>query len=122
MLGLKHNGVDFKALLRQLQQVGPRQGVVTDGPNGAYAFDGKRFWSMPIFEVPVIERTGAGDSFSTGVIAALAAGESMKEALRWGTFNSASVIQDVGPQKGLLKKSEMQKFLRTHKDVQAKEL
>lgn len=122
LLGLKHNGVDFKALLKHLQQVGPRQVVVTDGPNGAYAFDGKKFWSMPILDVPVIERTGAGDSFSTGVIAALAAGESMKEALRWGTFNSASVIQEVGPQKGLLTKQKMQKCLRDHKDVQAEEI
>jgi ribokinase len=122
LLGLKHNGVEIKDLLTQLHHTGPKQVVVTDGPKGAYAFDGKKYWYMPIFDVPVIERTGAGDSYSTGVISAMASGKEMQEALRWATFNSASVIQEVGPQKGLLKKAAMQKFLRAHKDIAAKEL
>ncbi|MBI4121756.1 MAG: carbohydrate kinase family protein [Parcubacteria group bacterium] len=120
LLGLKHDGIDFKALLTKLYQAGPRQVVVTDGPNGAYAYDGRTFWFMPVFEVPVIERTGAGDSFSTGVVSALAKGNPLSEALRWGAFNSASVIQQVGPQKGLLKLAVMQKFLRNHKELQAR--
>lgn len=122
LLGLKHDGVDYKALLTSLTHVGPKQAIVTDGPNGAYAYDGRNFWFMPIYDVPVIERTGAGDSFSTGTIAALAYGESMAEALRWGTFNSASVIQDIGPQKGLLHKKDMDKFLRQHKNIVAEQI
>lgn len=122
LLGLRHNGVDYKALLTQLTHLGPKQVVVTDGPNGAYAYDGQAFWQMPIFDVPVIERTGAGDSFSTGTIAAMVYGKPMEEALRWGTFNSASVIQEVGPQKGLLRKKDMAKFLRQHKNIVAHQL
>lgn len=122
LLGMKHNGVDFKQLLHTLHATGPKQVVVTDGPNGAYAYDGNEYWYMPIFEVPVIERTGAGDSFSTGVVAAMASGHSISEALRWGAFNSASVIQEIGPQKGLLKKSQMAKFLKANKDFVAQKL
>lgn len=122
LLGMKHDGVDWKALLGHLHNLGPKQVVITDGPNGAYAYDGSKHWYMPVFDVPVIERTGAGDSFSTGVIAALASNHSMEEALSWGTFNSASVIQEIGPQKGLLTKSQMQKFLKNHPDIVAKAL
>ena len=121
LLGSKHNGVDFKSLLKQLLELGPKMAVITDGPAGSYAYDGETFWHMGIFDVPVVERTGAGDSTSTGLIAALVYGKPLNEALRWGVFNSASVIQEIGPQKGLLTKSQMQKFLREHKDITAKE-
>ena len=77
---------------------------------------------MGIYDVPVVERTGAGDSTSTGIIAALAYGKPMCEALRWGVFNSASVIQYIGPQKGLLKKTKMHKFLRENPKLTAKEI
>lgn len=119
LLGMKHNNVDFKVLLTSLSHLGPKSVVVTDGPNGAYAYDGETYWYMPIFDVPVIERTGAGDSFSTGTIAALVYGLPMQEALRWGTFNSASVIQEIGPQKGLLLKKNMLTFLKRHQNIVA---
>ena len=121
LLGSKHNGVNLKKLLMQLAELGPKQIVVTDGPNGSYGYDGTQFWHAGIFDVPVLERTGAGDSTSTGIIAAMVHGKPLSEALRWGVFNSASVIQEIGPQKGLLKKSQMQKFLKEHPEIQALE-
>jgi len=125
ILGKKHNGNDgkpnFKKLLVELSKLGPKKVVVTDGPNGSYAFDSEEesHWHMGIYDVPVIERTGAGDATSTAVISALVQGKSLAEALRWGVFSSASVIQEIGPQMGLLKKSAMNKFLREHKEIQA---
>ncbi len=120
LLGMKHNGIEMKKLLTTLHETGPKQVVVTDGPNGSYAYDGEDFWKMGIYDVPVIERTGAGDSTSTGVIAALVYGKPLQEALRWGVFNSASVIQAIGPQEGLLKKSAMNKLLKENKHLLAK--
>lgn len=122
LLGLKHNKVDIKDLMDKLMGLGPKQVVVTDGPKGSYAFDGETYWHMGIHDVPVIERTGAGDSTSTAIIAALIYGKPMNEALRWGVFNSASVISQIGPQKGLLTKSKMNKFLREYPKLTAKEI
>ena len=121
LLGLKHNGVKFKSLLIQLSKLGPKQVVVTDGPAGSDGYDGGTFWHMGIYDVPVLERTGAGDSTSTAIIAAMAHGKPLSMALRWGVFNSAAVIQEIGPQKGLLTKSQMQAFLRQNKTITAKE-
>lgn len=121
LLGMKHDGHDIKRLLTALHEAGPRQVVITDGPAGSFAFDGEKFWKMGIYDVPVIERTGAGDSTSTGIIAGLVYGNSMPEAMRWGVFNSASVIQEIGPQEGLLKKTAMKKFLRENKNLVAEE-
>lgn len=123
LLGDKTNGqTDFKDLLNRLAKLGPKQVVVTDGPEGAYAFDGRSYWYMPIYDVPVLERTGAGDAFSTGVITSLAYGNTLQEALRWGTFSSSGVVQEVGPQKGLLKKSQMKKLLKENPDLVAEQI
>jgi hypothetical protein len=43
------------------------------------------------------------------------------EALAWGTVNSAGVIQQVGPQNGLVKKSLLTKILKANPLFKAKE-
>jgi len=57
---------------------------------------------MGILPTPVVERTGAGDSFATAFISALHFGKPIKTAMCWGTVNSASVIMKIGPIAGLL--------------------
>ena len=64
------------------------------------------------FDVPVVERTGCGDSYSTGFICALASGYDISTAMRWGTINAAFVLQKIGAQEGLLKKNELLRILK----------
>jgi len=78
--------------------------IVTDGPEGAYACDGQLSYHQPISEnVKVVDRNGAGDAFSSGVIAGLAWGMDLKSSLELGSRNSTSVVQQVGPQEGILR-------------------
>lgn len=113
---------DVKSLLAELHAKGPRLVVITDGTNGSYAYDGKTAYFCPIFDAPVVERTGAGDSYATAFVAALVSGQTISEAMRWGTFNSASVIQYVGAQAGLLTKREIIKLANKHNDFQPKQI
>ncbi len=89
-------------LARELAKHGPKIVVVTNGPEGAYCFDGKKDYFAPVIDAPVVERTGAGDAFAVGFMGGVMLGESVEEALVWGSKNSASVLGFVGPQKGLL--------------------
>ncbi|MDP2656400.1 MAG: carbohydrate kinase family protein [bacterium] len=89
-------------LLEQLRLLGPDIVVITDGERGAYAFEGKKQYHARTAPAKVVERTGAGDGFSTGFLAALCHGKTTADALIWGTVNSASVIEHIGPQAGLL--------------------
>lgn len=91
-----------KDLINALIYMGAKRVVVTDGRNGSFAFDGQKFYKLGILPVEAIERTGAGDAFSTGLLSALIKGKEMSEALLWGTLNSTSVIGFIGPQDGLL--------------------
>ncbi len=110
---------DIHTLTKGLSALGPKIIVITNGPAGAHAWDGARCYFMPILEsAPVVERTGAGDSFASAFVAALRYGHSIDEALRWGTLNSASVIGQIGPQAGLLTLAKMRKSLSNHKNLQ----
>ena len=100
-------------LLEQIHTLGPKVVVLTDGPKGAYAYDGKSKWFVPPYpdSKPPFERTGAGDAFASTTVAAMALGKSLTEALLWGAVNSMSVVQQVGAQKGLLTRQEIEKYL-----------
>ena len=102
---------DVKKLLDGLRELGVKVAVVTDGPAGTYCSDGQRYLYMPIVEAPVVERTGAGDAFGSGFLAAYIAGKSLEECLKWGTVNSASVLGFTGSTAGLLHLNQIQQWL-----------
>lgn len=104
---------DIPTIAREISTLGPKIAVITDGPNGAYAFDGTDVWFMPAYPdpAPPYERTGAGDSFSSTFTSALALGKDVSEALMWGPINSMSVVQKTGAQAGLLKREKLEEYL-----------
>src|SRR3989338_5306935 len=112
------NSDDIKELLKGLKSKGPEMVVVTDDGKGSYCFDSTNFYHLDIFRVPVVEMTGAGDAYSTGFVCALALGFNVKEAMRWGAMNGASVIQKIGAREGLLTRKAMEMLLEQNEDFQ----
>lgn len=110
---LKTGTDDIDELLASMRELGPKIVIVTDGPNGAHVFDGNETWHMPMYPdpKPPVDRTGAGDSFSSTFTAALALGHDIPTALSWGPINSMSVVQHIGAQKGLLTREQLEKYL-----------
>jgi sugar/nucleoside kinase (ribokinase family) len=92
----------MKELLMKTRETGPKNIVITDGVNGASALLDENYWTMPVLPTTVVERTGCGDSFAAGFIAALNDGRNGDEALMWGAVNASSVIKHVGSREGLL--------------------
>lgn len=110
---LNTSETDVKNLLVAINKLGPKIVVITDATKGAYAYDGAETYFVPAYPdaKPPLERTGAGDAFASTVVSALALGESLEKALAWGPINSMSVVQAIGAQKGLLSRSELEKYL-----------
>lgn len=102
-----------RELLIALSKLGPKISVITDGSKGSFAYDSVngKFFKAGVLPVDAYERTGAGDAFGSGMLAALIHGKAIEEALIWGTCNSASVIGYTGSQRGLLKFDEMNAWL-----------
>jgi len=104
---------DIKKLLAGLRAIGPKIAVITDGPEGAYAADGEQTLFVPMYPdpKPPLERTGAGDACTSTIVAALALGLPLAEALLWGPVNSMAVVQEIGAQKGLLSREALERYL-----------
>lgn len=78
--------------------------IITDGPKGSVATDGKRLYKAGMYEdVPVVDRLGAGDAFSSGFASALMNGRDMETAITFASANSTSVVSQVGAKTGILK-------------------
>lgn len=78
--------------------------VLTDGPAGSYASDGQTiYFAGQYSRVKVVDRTGAGDAFCSGFVAAIARGWGIDDALTLGSANSTSVVQHVGAKSGILR-------------------
>ena len=108
---------EIRELAEGIHALGPNIVCITDGPNGAYALDKRdskdELWFMPMYPdpKPPVDRTGAGDAFSSTFTSALALGKDVGEALSWGPINSMSVVQYVGAQEGLLSREKLEEYL-----------
>jgi sugar/nucleoside kinase (ribokinase family) len=108
----KVNIKDIRILSEKLYALGPKIVVITDGPKGSYSYDGKTLLFIEAYpQEPAYERTGAGDSYSATFMTAIAHGENIETAMKWGSVNSMNVCKFVGAQKGLLTIPEIKVYL-----------
>lgn len=101
-------------LFERLHALGPKVVLISDGPNGSYASDGQNKFKMPIYPDPgpPVERTGAGDAFTSTFVASIMKGNTIDGALQWAPISSMNVVQHVGAQAGLLTEKELAELLQ----------
>jgi sugar/nucleoside kinase (ribokinase family) len=109
---------DIKKLINMMHGLGPKIVSITDGANGAYASDGSNVWFIPMYPdpKPPTNRTGAGDAYSSTFTVAVALGKPIEEAIMWGPINSMAVVQRTGARAGLLKRAELEEYLKNAPD------
>lgn len=77
--------------------------IVSDGPDGVTASDGKTIVHAGMYEdVKVVDRTGAGDAFGSGFLSQWAVGKSLKDSIIFASANSTSVVTKIGAKTGIL--------------------
>jgi ribokinase len=115
---IKEAETDMKVILKEMKALGPTIAVITDGPEGAYCYDGDKMLYVPMYPdpKPPVERTGAGDSFSSAFTSFIASGMSTEEALLRAPINSMNVVQHIGAQEGLLSQDEIEDWLSKKPD------
>lgn len=121
---LKTDESDPKKLMDAIHALGPKIVIVTDGIDGAYAReeDGTS-WFMPVYPHEPVERTGAGDAFSSTVASCLALGMELKDALMWAPINAMSVTLYTGAQAGLISQEKIKEYLsQAPAEYQVKEI
>ncbi|MFH1832872.1 MAG: carbohydrate kinase family protein [Candidatus Levyibacteriota bacterium] len=99
---------DVKILLVKLKALGPKIVIITDGRNGSYAIDkNNKDYKMDAVECEIVGKTGAGDAYASGFLAAFMLKKDINEAMRWASINAAAVVGKMGAQNGLLRKEEI---------------
>lgn len=95
-------GADSEELARHLLHY-VSVAVVSDGPDGVVATDGRTVVRAGMYEdVRVIDRTGAGDAFGSGFLSQWVQGKSLKECVIFASANSTSVVTKIGAKTGIL--------------------
>ena len=97
LLGASVNG--YEEASDKLRAKGVKNVLITLGPNGAYInseTEGKHL--MPVRQVPVVDTTAAGDSFTAALAVRLAADFSLVQAVRYANEVAAIVVTRKGAQ------------------------
>lgn len=115
-IDLKNEG-NIKKLLFGMKSLGVKNVIITDSDKGSYLEDKKNnIYKVESLKIDIVEKTGAGDAYATGFLAAVLGGEENTTAMQWGTVNAASVIEKIGAEEGLLTKQQLDGKIKILKD------
>ncbi|MHC8371418.1 ribokinase [Pseudomonas sp. MDT1-85] len=94
----------------RLISMGASKVIITLGAQGSLLANGTRLEHFPAPKVKAVDTTAAGDTFVGGFAAALAAGKSEAEAIRFGQVAAALSVTRAGAQPSIPTLSDVQAF------------
>jgi ribokinase len=94
----------------RLISLGAGKVIITLGAQGSLFANGKGFEHFPAPKVNAVDTTAAGDTFVGGFAAALAAGKSEADAIRFGQVAAALSVTRAGAQPSIPTLSDVQAF------------
>lgn len=101
-----------KNLVRGLVDKGVKLLAITDGKRGAGVVHEKRWLRMDAFPNKSIDDTGAGDAFVSGAVSAILNGGDLENIVKTGLANGGSVVTKLGAKNGLLRGTDIEKWLK----------
>jgi ribokinase len=94
-------------LVESLRERGVRRAIITLGARGSLVVDDDRTFDVPGHQVDVVDTTGCGDAFFGTVLAATAAGASLRDAARLGSIVSSIAATGAGAQSSYVGRREL---------------
>lgn len=92
----------IKDFFKTIHAHGPRIIIITDGVHGVYVSTIEKEYFSPSIPTLVATTVGVGDAFIACFVGMLAHGHDIPTALNAGLINSASVLQHIDAQQGIL--------------------
>jgi len=110
---------DLALMMREIKSAKNKITIITDGKNGAYAYDGKKFYHACEFPAQPASTLGAGDAFASSFTAALEKTDwDIEKSLKYASVNAASVVEHFGALTGLLTFDEIKSRLKEHPEFE----
>lgn len=100
-----------EAAAGRLITAGAGKVIITLGAQGSLFANGRSFEHFPAPKVKAVDTTAAGDTFVGGFAAALAAGKSEADAIRFGQVAAALSVTRAGAQPSIPTLSDVQAFV-----------
>jgi ribokinase len=104
-----------KQVFRKLDKLTEGICIMTKGKKGVAVSDGKFLYTASILNTPVIDRTGAGDSFGAGFVAQYMKTNDIISSIQFATANSAANLKKIGAKEGILRKGQRYKKVKVTK-------
>ena len=98
-----------------LKSKGVKNIIIKLGKQGCYVDAFGRKYYQNAYNVPVVDTTGAGDSFIAGVLYGLGKGWDIEVITRFASAVSAHCIQELGATNGIPSHEKVLRFMNTYK-------
>lgn len=89
--------------------------IMTVGKEGVLFGENGQVEQVPGFTVPVVDTTGAGDTFNGAFAVARSEGQSLKDAVRFANAAAALSVGKLGAQGGMPRRSEVEELIQCKK-------
>jgi sugar/nucleoside kinase (ribokinase family) len=100
--------------LHALQKMGANTVIITRGSHGVVAGRVGAIWRCGAYQMTVVDPSGCGDAFASGVIVGLLQGWGIPETLRYASAIGASATRATGTTQSVFTASEAVEFVRSH--------
>ena len=102
------SGCDTKeAAIETLLNAGAKNLILTEGKHGSGCYSKEGFITAPAFPVKAVDTTGAGDTFTAGLLHAFSEGFPVEQALRFAAACAAQAVQVVGARSSMPTAAQM---------------
>lgn len=103
-----------RELAARLQALGVRNVIATMGRDGALILNDDGEIHIPSVPVDVVDTTGAGDAFNSGLAVGLAEGRPLREAVQFGCCAGALACTKLGVIPALAQRADVERLYQTH--------
>ena len=100
--------------IRAFEAAGARTVIVTCGSRGLVARSEGKTWRCGTYEMQVVDPSGSGDAFTSGVIRGMLMGWEFPRILRYASAIGASVTRAAGTTDCVFSSSEADRFVSDH--------
>ncbi|MCP4540954.1 MAG: ribokinase [Chloroflexi bacterium] len=105
------NQAEVEVAALALRESGVGIVILTLGKRGALLTQEQEITHIPAFDVTPIDTTAAGDAFVSGFAVALAEGQTLTEAVRWGNAAGGLATTKMGAQPSLPTRQDLERLL-----------
>lgn len=100
--------------LRALQKMGANTVIITRGAHGVMAGRAGVIWRCGAYQMAVVDPSGCGDAFASGIIVGLLQGLGIPEMLRYASAIGASATRATGTTQSVFTAAEATEFVTSH--------